>query len=95
VTTPSLAIVGNVSGRVRPNSVSIRQVSSGPNKQLRIVYRMVTGNGFSYGTFGADPSVRHFLFDAGPSSGSINGWVDHGRLIRLKPPGDSVIFEAW
>jgi len=93
--TITMAIVGNVSGPVLPDSVSIRQVASSGTRHLRIVYRMVTGLGFSYDAFGADPSVRHFLFDAGPASGTINGWVNHGRLVRLRPAGNTVNFEVW
>jgi hypothetical protein len=33
--------------------------------------------------------------DAGPSKASINGWIDNGRLIRLKPAGDNVSWEVW
>ena len=25
----------------------------------------------------------------------VNGWIDHGRLIRLKPAGNNIFFEAW
>jgi len=43
----------------------------------------------------SDPSGRHFILDAGPTSGAVNGWIDHGRLVRLKPAGDNVDFEVW
>src|SRR5258708_38646398 len=56
---------------------------------------MHTGNGFSYRCFSSDPSGRHFILDAGPTSGAVNGWIDHGRLVRLKPAGDNVTFEVW
>ena len=56
---------------------------------------MHTGNGFEYRCFSSDPSGRHFILDAGPTSGAINGWIDHRRLVRLKPAGDNVDFEVW
>jgi hypothetical protein len=38
------------------------------------------------------------LFDAGRSSASahaMNGWVNHGKLVPLKPVGDNVFDEVW
>jgi hypothetical protein len=77
--------------------VSIAQVSAATGKQVRFVYRMHTGNGFSYSTFSADASVRHFIIAAGPAGGPIsNGWINHGRLIRLQPhDGRNVSWEVW
>jgi hypothetical protein len=69
---------------------------SATGRQLRVVYRMRTGNGFLYRFFGSDPSGRHLLLNAGPTSGTVNGWIDHGRLIRLKPAdGSNVFYEVW
>jgi hypothetical protein len=75
--------------------VSIVHVSVTTGRQVGVVYRMHTGDGFSYRTFSADASGRYFLLDAGPSKASINGWIDNGRLIRLKPAGDNVSWEVW
>jgi hypothetical protein len=77
------------------SSVSLMQVSGTAGTKLGVVYRMRTGNGFSYRFFGASPSGRFFLLDAGPTSGAINGWIDHGHLVRLRPAGDNIFFEAW
>jgi hypothetical protein len=41
------------------------------------------------------PGVVFLLLDAGPGSGAVNSWIDHVRLIRLKPAGDNVFHEAW
>jgi hypothetical protein len=36
------------------------------------------------------------LFDAGPTSATVNGWIDHGRLVRLTPAdGSDVSWETW
>ena len=75
--------------------VSIASVSAATGRQVAVIYRVSTGNGFSYRAFSADASGRWLLLDVGPSSGSINGWIDHGKLIRLKPAGDSVAWEVW
>lgn len=57
---------------------------------------MNTGDGFSYRFLGTDPSASYVLFNAGPASGTVNGWIDHGRLIRLKPSnGSNVFYETW
>jgi hypothetical protein len=65
-------------------------------RQLRVLYRMLTGNGFMYRFFGADPSGRFFLFDAGPTTATVNGWIDHGRLIPLAPSdGSNLVNETW
>ena len=77
--------------------ISIVQVSSVTGKQVGVVYRLRTGDGFSYANFGADPSARYFILAAGRSRGPIkNGWIDHGRLIRLWPrDGSDVAWEVW
>ncbi|HEX9520534.1 MAG TPA: hypothetical protein VF940_30675 [Streptosporangiaceae bacterium] len=92
--TVTLAIVGSGPGP-RSGSVSVAQYSAATGKRLRVVFLMHTGNGFSYRCFSSDPSGRHFILDAGPTSGAVNGWIDHGRLVRLKPAGDNVDFEVW
>jgi hypothetical protein len=69
---------------------------SATGRQLRVVYWMRTGNGFSYQFFGSDPSSRHLLLNAGPTSETVSGWIDHGRLIRLTPAnGSNVLYEVW
>jgi hypothetical protein len=77
--------------------ISVAQVSATTGKQVHVVFRMHTGDGFSYQTFAADPSARHFILAAGPADGPTrNGWIDHGRLIRLKPvDGRNVGWEVW
>lgn len=90
----TLAIVNSQTSS-QPANVTVVQFSAATGKRLRVLYRMRTGNGFSYRFFSADPSGRHLLLDAGPTGGAVNGWIDHGRLVRLKPAGDNVFFEVW
>jgi hypothetical protein len=55
-----------------------------------------TGHGFSYQFFSADPSGRYLLLDAGPASGTVNGWIEDGRLVQLTPAdGTNVFYETW
>lgn len=93
--TLTLTEVGSGRG---PNScfVEVLTVSAMNSKDRRVIFRMNTGNGFSYRWFSADPSGRHFILDAGPSSGPRNGWIDRRRLVPLKPSqGDNIDIEAW
>jgi hypothetical protein len=36
------------------------------------------------------------LIAVGPASGTVNGWIDHGRLVPLAPAnGRGVLGETW
>jgi Domain of unknown function (DUF1707) len=84
------------SGGSPDNTMSVVQVSATTGKPLRVRYQVNTGNGFFFRFFGADPSGRYLLLNAGPTSGKVNGWIYQGRLIKLTPAnGDSVFYEAW
>lgn len=76
--------------------VEVLAVSAQNSKNRRVIFKMNTGNSFSYRCFSADPFRRHFILDAGPGSDSRNGWIYRGRLVPLKPtPGDNVFSEDW
>jgi hypothetical protein len=93
--TLTLSIVGNLAGNVKPDSVSVVQVrATGPGTP-RVVYRMVTGNGYQYAYFSADPSVGHFLLGAGPLSRMTQGRIANGRLVPLKPAAFTVMSAVW
>lgn len=78
-----------------PDQILIVRFSA-TGRQLRVLYQMQTGNGFLYRFVGADPTGRYFLFDAGPTTATVNGWIDHGRLIPLAPSdGSNLVNEAW
>ncbi|MGP7998481.1 MAG: hypothetical protein ACLPKI_14325 [Streptosporangiaceae bacterium] len=79
-----------------PTSVSVVNISAATGRPLRVLYRVVTGNGFSFQFFSSDPSGRYLMLDTGPSSGPANGLIYHRRLIRLTPAADSnVSYETW
>jgi hypothetical protein len=78
------------------STVSVAEVSATTGRQLRVRYRVDTGDGFLYRFFSSDPSGRYLLLDVGPASGTANGWIDDGRLVQLTPAnGTSIFHEAW
>src|SRR5262249_41138557 len=77
--------------RPRSSSVSVVEYSAVDGRQLRVLYSLRTGNGFFYRFLSADPTGRHLIFNAGRTSGTHNGWIDHGRLISLRPANGSNI----
>jgi hypothetical protein len=82
--------------RPRSDSVSVVEYSAVDGRQLRVLYYLRTGNGFFYRFLGADPTGRHLIFNAGRTSGTLNGWIDHGRLISLRPAnGSNIRYETW
>jgi hypothetical protein len=90
------AATAGVVGDAAATYVSVVRISATTGKPLRVLYRMNTKNGFSYRLLSLDPSSQHILFDAGPTTGSINGWIDQGHLIRLKPAaGDNIVSDVW
>ena len=89
----AVTVVTAHSGQTQTTSAV--QVSAATGQQLRVLYRVNTGNGFSYRFTSSDPSGRYLLLDVGTVKDMVNGWIDHGRLIRLKPAGNNIFFEAW
>ncbi len=95
--TLTLAVV---SGPARPqaqSSVSVQQVPTSTGRHPTILYRMLTGSGFTYQFFSSDPSGRYLILDAGPARGALaNGWIDHGSLVPLAPRnGAGILYETW
>jgi len=93
--TLTLSIVGNLAGRAQPDTVSVLRIPAAGRGKHRLVFRMVTGNGYQYTYFSADPSVRHFLLGSGPLSHMTQGRIDDGKLIPLKPAAFTVISAVW
>jgi hypothetical protein len=96
ITASGRSLLANVVfGAIRGSSVSVVQVSAATGRRQRVLYRLGTGNGFTYTCVSVDATSRWLLFDAGPNSGERNGWIDRGRLIPLRPAGNTVAYEAW
>ena len=93
----TLAVVSGPARSQAQSSVSVQQVPTATGRHPRILYRMFTGNGFTYQFFSSDPSGRYLILDAGPARGALaNGWIDQGRLVPLAPAnGASVLYETW
>jgi len=82
--------------RTSSNSVSVVEYSAVDGRQLRVLYYLRTGNGFFYRFLSADPTGRYLIFNAGRTSGTLNGWIDHRRLISLRPAnGSNIRYETW
>jgi len=82
--------------RAGSSSVSVVKYSAVDGRQLRVLYYLRTGNGFFYRFLTADPTGRYLIFNAGRTSGTLNGWIDHGRLISLRPAnGSNIRYETW
>jgi hypothetical protein len=79
-----------------PSSFAVVKVSAVSGRTLRVLFVEDTGNGGFYRSFSTDPSTRFMILNAGPTSGTRNGWIDHGRLVTLKPAnGSNVFYETW
>jgi hypothetical protein len=78
------------------DSVKVIKFSVATGKRMKVIYQLHTGNGFFYQFFGADPTGRYLLFNAGPTTATVNGWIYRGRLVQLKPAnGNDVPWETW
>jgi hypothetical protein len=80
------------SGQAR---VTVQTVSAATGRRTGLLYRQLTGDGWSYRLMSIDPTGRFVLLDAGRSSNTLNGWINHGKLDRLQPAGGNVAAEAW
>ncbi len=80
-------------------TLSVAQVSVITGRVVRVLYRTRTGTPFGgvfLRFFSADPSVRYLILDAGAGDARLNGWIDHGKLVRLTPAdGNAANDEAW
>ena len=84
-------------GAGQPGSIDVVKVDAATGHPIRVLFHENTGQGVFYRSFAADPSTRFLILNAGPPVGPIhNGWIDHGRLVLLKPAdGSNVFFETW
>lgn len=91
--TLTLAVMGRPSAKQRPDSVSVVQVPASGQRRLSLVYRLPQGDSFTF--FSADPRGSRFLLGTGTPNGPLDGRIDHGRLIPLRPDPDTVQDMAW
>jgi hypothetical protein len=91
--TLTLAVMGTLSGKPSPDSVSVVQIPASGQRRLRLVYRLPQGD--SYIFLGADPPGSHFLLGTGTPNGPLAGRIDNGRLIPLRPDPVMVQVMVW
>jgi hypothetical protein len=94
----SAVLVDNVFSPAKPHqqgAVSVLTVSAATGRRTGVLYRRPIGMNWTDEFLSADPTGRFLLIDAGPARGPENGWIDHGKLIPLKPAGSDVFYEAW
>ena len=91
--TLALAVMGTLTGKPRPDSVSVVQIPATGQRRLGFVYRLPQGDSFSF--FSADPPGSHFLLGTGTPNGLLDGRIDNGRLIPLRPDPSIVQDMVW
>jgi hypothetical protein len=67
---------------------------------IRYLYRHNAGHGIRPDFASFDPSGQYPILGAGAginasADAGINDWIDHGRLIPLRPAAGASMYEAW
>lgn len=91
--TLTAAVMGTLSGKPSPDSVSVVQIQASGQPRLRFVYRLPQGDAYSF--FSADPPGSHFLLGTGTLNGPLAGRIDNGMLIPLRPDPAIVQVMVW
>lgn len=91
--TLTLAVMGTLSGKPSPDSVSVVQIPASGKPRLRFVYRLPQGDAYSF--FSADPPGSHFLLGTGTPNGPLAGRIDNGILTPLRPDPVIVQVMVW
>jgi len=91
--TLTAAVMGTLSGKGGPDSVSVVQIPASGQPRLRLVYRLPQGDAYSF--FSADPPGSHFLLGTGTLNGPLAGRIDNGMLIPLRPDPAIVQVMVW
>jgi hypothetical protein len=91
--TLTLAVMGTLSGKPSADSVSVVQIRASGQRRPRFVYRLRQADAFSF--FSADPRGSHFLLGTGTPDGPLDGRIDNGGLIPLRPDPAIVQDMVW
>jgi hypothetical protein len=73
----------------------IAKVDARTGRRLRILGQLRTGSREMVRSFAPSPSGQYLIVVNGTRTGTINGWIGHGRLHRLPPAGVRVSSETW
>jgi hypothetical protein len=85
----------SVPPRPLPSTVTVSQMPIGTRRQ-RVIYQIHGSSRLEPDVFfSTDSSGRHFLINAGTSTHPADGWINNGKLVKLKPSGNLVSYEAW
>lgn len=71
-------------------TLTVARIALTTGKLLNKLYQVRTGTrfqGIDMRSFGTDPTGRFLMLNAAdsPTSKWVNGWIDHGRLVKLTP----------
>ena len=71
-------------------TLTVARIAFTTGKVLNKLYQVRTGTrfeGIDMRSFGSDPTGRFLMLNAAdsPTSKWVNGWIDHGRLVKLAP----------
>ena len=91
----TLTIVSQSSPRgPHPSTLTVSQILLATRTQ-HVIYHVKGTSGIPpLGFFSPDYSGRHFLIStSGLYSPPATGWINHGRLVKLKP--SNTVYEAW
>jgi hypothetical protein len=85
-----------IGGQALQMQATVIQASATTGKELRVLYKMPTGDGYFYRFFSSDPTGRYLLLDVGPAGGPTNGWINNGKFTSLSPSyGGDITYEVW
>jgi hypothetical protein len=71
-------------------TLAVERIGITAGQAPKVLYKVRTGTrfeGIDMRLFGSDPTSRFLMLNAAdsPTSKWVNGWIDHGRLVRLAP----------
>jgi hypothetical protein len=109
-TITAMVLSGRVAGTPQvggnvPDVMTVEQISVATGRRLGVLFHRRLGptaevNGVpDFLALIPDGAGTHWILDAGICTGNctsgFNGWIDHGRLIPLKPADGRLAAEAW
>jgi hypothetical protein len=78
--------------------LSVARISVSTGQVQRVLYHAsgTAFQGFFSQFFVSDPTGRYLILAGGRGKSQVNGWIDHGRLVPLRPViGIDLQYEAW
>jgi hypothetical protein len=71
-------------------TVTVERIGLTAGQGSKVLYKVHAGSrafSIDFRSWDSDPTGQFFLINAAdhPGSGWVNGWIDHGRLVKLAP----------